>query len=299
MSVATAERADVLRARVQEILAIDSWPRERVLDLQRERLRALIEHAVTHSPYYRETLGADAADAPLAELPTLSKEQLMERFDDVVTDQSLRLADLERFAAAARPGQLFRGEFRVFATSGSTGAPGMFVYARAEFAEWVANALAQLAARGVGPSTRLAAIGAPSDIHITRQLFAAFQSGRDGAPRLSVTTPLPQVVESLNGYRPEVLMGYASLAGTLADEQLHGSLRIEPRHVVVGSEVLTEDTERRIGEAWRIRPVNVYAATEAPIMAAGHSGAMHVLEIEREPGPAAKVKVVCTEVAQA
>jgi phenylacetate-coenzyme A ligase PaaK-like adenylate-forming protein len=202
----------------------------------------------------------------------------MEHFDDVVTDQSLRLADLERFAAAARPWQLFRGEFRVFATSGSTGAPGMFVYARAEFAEWVANALAQLAARGVGPSTRLAAIGAPSDIHITRQLFAAFQSGRDGAPRLSVTTPLPEIVESLNGYRPEVLMGYASLAGTLADEQLQGSLRIEPRHIVVGSEVLTEDTERRIGEAWGIRPVNVYAATEAPIMAAGHSGAMHVLE---------------------
>jgi phenylacetate-coenzyme A ligase PaaK-like adenylate-forming protein len=64
----------------------------------------------------------------------------------------------------------------------------------------------------------------------------------------------------------------------LADEQLHGRLRIEPRHVIVGSEVLTEETERRIGEAWGIRPVNVYAATEAPIMAAGHSGAMHVLE---------------------
>jgi hypothetical protein len=51
MSVATAERADVLRARAQEILAIDSWPRERVLELQRERLRALIDRAVTHSPY--------------------------------------------------------------------------------------------------------------------------------------------------------------------------------------------------------------------------------------------------------
>jgi phenylacetate-coenzyme A ligase PaaK-like adenylate-forming protein len=93
-----------------------------------------------------------------------------------------------------------------------------------------------------------------------------------------VTTPVPELVESLNGYRPEVLMGYASLAATLADAQLHGSLRIEPRHVIVGAEVLTEDTERRIGEAWGIRPVNVYAATEAPIMAAGHSGAMRVLE---------------------
>jgi phenylacetate-CoA ligase len=272
------QREEVLRSRAREILAIDSWPRERVLELQRERLRGLIKHAVAHSSYYRETLGPDGADAPLAELPTLSKAQLMEHFDDVVTDRSLRLTELEQFAASARPGELYRGEFHVFATSGSTGAPGMFVYARAEFAEWVANALAQLAARGIGPSTRLTAIGAPSDIHITRQLFAAFQSGREGAPRLSVTTPLPEIVESLNGYRPDVLMGYASLAGTLADEQLHGRLRIELRHVVVGSEVLTEDTERRVEQAWGIRPVNVYAATEAPVMAVGHSGAMRVLE---------------------
>jgi phenylacetate-CoA ligase len=252
--------------------------RERVLELQRVRLRALIEHAVAHSPYYRETLGPDAPDAPLAELPTLSKAHLMEHFDDVLTDRSLRLADLARFATAATAGELHRDELHVFATSGSTGTPGMFVYARAEFAEWVANALAQLAARGVGPSTRLTAIGAPSDIHITRQLFSAFQSGRDGAPRLNVTTPLPELVDTLNGYRPEVLMGYASLAGTLADEQLHGRLRIEPRHVVVCSEVLTEETEQRVRRAWGIRPVNVYAATEAPLMAVGHSGAMSVLE---------------------
>jgi phenylacetate-coenzyme A ligase PaaK-like adenylate-forming protein len=278
LAAAESPRAEVLRARAGEILAIDSWPRERVLDLRRRRLRALIEHAVAHSPYYREVLGPDAPDAPLAELPTLTKQQLMESFDDLLTDRSLRLADLARFTAAAAAGELYNREFHVFVTSGSTGAPGLFVYTRSEFAEWVANALAQLASRGVGPSTRLTAIGAPSDIHITRQLFAAFQSGRERAPRLSVTTPLPDIVESLNAYRPEVLMGYASLAGTLADEQLDGRLRINPRQVVVGSEVLTEDTERRVGQAWGIRPVNVYAATEAPLMAVGHSGAMRVLE---------------------
>jgi phenylacetate-coenzyme A ligase PaaK-like adenylate-forming protein len=44
-----------------------------VLELQRKRLRGLIGHAVAHSPYYRETLGRDAADAPLEELPTLRR----------------------------------------------------------------------------------------------------------------------------------------------------------------------------------------------------------------------------------
>ena len=45
---------------------------------QEERVRALIHtHAVSRSPYYREALGADAAERPLAELPTLSKATLM------------------------------------------------------------------------------------------------------------------------------------------------------------------------------------------------------------------------------
>jgi hypothetical protein len=33
-------------------------------------------HAVSRSPYYRDVLGADAAERPLAELPTLSKATL-------------------------------------------------------------------------------------------------------------------------------------------------------------------------------------------------------------------------------
>ena len=56
-----------------ELRSHDDWPRERLLDHQRARLRALLEHAVTSSPYHRQRLGSDGPDAPLHELPTLSK----------------------------------------------------------------------------------------------------------------------------------------------------------------------------------------------------------------------------------
>src|SRR5262249_59946287 len=59
-----------------DLLARDAWSRERLLSYQRARLRGLLEHAVTSAPYYRRALGPDAADAPLAELPTLSKATL-------------------------------------------------------------------------------------------------------------------------------------------------------------------------------------------------------------------------------
>ena len=56
-----------------ELMERDRWTRDDLLAHQAERVRALLTHAVNRSPYYREALGADAAERSLAELPTLSK----------------------------------------------------------------------------------------------------------------------------------------------------------------------------------------------------------------------------------
>jgi phenylacetate-CoA ligase len=229
-TAAPSGRLERVRGLAGELLARDAWPRERLLAHQRTRLRALLEHAVTSAPYYRRTLGPDAPDAPLAELPTLSKAAVMEHFDQITCDPRLRLEDLRAHMAAgpeaARP---FLGEYRVASTSGSTGLQGVFAHTHREFAIWTAASLRAFARAGAAPGARLAAIGAPSPLAITRQLFADLQAGRPDAPRLSVATPLPELVGALNAYQPEGLVGYPTVAGLLASEQLAGRLRIRPR----------------------------------------------------------------------
>ena len=92
-----------------ELMARDRWAREDLLAFQREQVRALITHAVAHSPCYRETLGPDAAERPLAELPTLPKATMMAEFDRVVTDPRLHLDDLRaHLAGSARCGKVIR-----------------------------------------------------------------------------------------------------------------------------------------------------------------------------------------------
>ena len=49
--------ADRLRALAGDQLARDGWSRDRLLELQGERLRALVAHAVAASPYYRRCSG--------------------------------------------------------------------------------------------------------------------------------------------------------------------------------------------------------------------------------------------------
>ena len=241
---------------------------------RRERLRALVAHAVERSPYYREAIGTAAVRGrlDLAALPTLPKATFMREWDRILTVPEVRLADVEAHLAGDDAGTPYRGRFRIFASSGSSGLRGVFVQSEDEFRQWVGAHLPVFARLGIGPSTRLAGIGAPSPIHLSKQLFAALGGG-SSAPRLSVLTPMPEIVEALGSFRPDALIGYASIMAALAREQLDGRLDIAPGIVATGAELLTSEMEARIVEAWGIRPAQVYATTEAPIIAASDPGA--------------------------
>ena len=85
---------------------------------QHERFERAVQHAIAHSPLYRELY----AGRNLDDLPTVSKDVLMERFADWVTDPRLRLGALEEHVEQlGTDDALFAGEFRVMPTGGSSG----------------------------------------------------------------------------------------------------------------------------------------------------------------------------------
>jgi hypothetical protein len=80
----------------RELARREHWPRERLRLHQQERLEALVRHAVEHSPYYRERLSRVVGNGPveLSSLPVLDKAQMMEHYDELVTDSRLRRDEL-------------------------------------------------------------------------------------------------------------------------------------------------------------------------------------------------------------
>jgi len=268
------------RGIARDLLSHTTWSAEDLAEHQRRRLAALLRFATTTSPYYRRVLGPCAADTPLDQLPTLSKATLMEQFDDIVTDRRLHRAALEAHLAGPDATQPLDG-YLVLSTSGSTGRPGIFVYAAEEMAVAVAGLMRAMILFGVRPDTRLVGIGAPSALHISRHLVAGLLAGRPSqAPRLSVTTPIPQLVQALNAFQPEAFPTNASIAALLAEEQLAGRLAIAPRIVACTSEVLTEDMRTRIHQAWTAELHELYATTEAAVLASTspHHVGLHVWE---------------------
>jgi len=251
-----------------DLSARDTWPRTSLLQLQQQRLDGLLEHAVAASPYYRDTIGRDvAADVPLEHLPILTKSTLMNEWDRIVTDPRLRLRNIEaHLADADRAGDLLLGEYRAFATGGTTGERAVVVYGPGDWLDTIGNAMRWLRTIGAAPDTRVVGIGAPSTLHITNRAFAELRSGRANAPRLSVLTPLPELAEKLNEYQPEMIFTYASFVRRLVEEQETGRLKIHPRCIVSTAEALSPDVRRLAGECWSARVVDSYGTTEGGML---------------------------------
>lgn len=268
----------------------DAWGRGRLGDHRRELLLGMLRHAKARSPHYREALAGVALDDDLdvAELPTLDKGTLLERFDEIVTDPRLTLAGVESHLEGIASGtgdERLLGSYRAMASGGTTGRRGVFVYGAADWTRvlgglmrWTGSYL------GLAPRLprrrRLAAVVADSPLHMTARMGRSLDTGVHRILRLDARTPLPRLAEELDAFRPEGLTGYSSVVALLADEQIAGRLRIDPVTVATTSEVRTPEMEQRIVAAWGRKPFNGYATTETGMLATDcdrHAG-MHVLE---------------------
>ncbi|HZA65820.1 MAG TPA: AMP-binding protein [Geminicoccaceae bacterium] len=263
-TTASRQRVEALAA---QMLERERWPRARLLDFQRRRLRETVQHAVANSPYYRGVIGDPGSDEiDLQQLPVLTKTTLMAEFDRIVTDRRLRLADAERHLAGERAGEPLLGEYRVVASGGTTGERAVVVYDQPAWEIAVASLLRLMNVQGISAETRVLGIGAPTPLHMTNRLFAELRVGRADAPRLAVTTPLRDVVGALNAYQPEALITYPSFVRRLAEEQQAGRLRIAPRQFCTAAETLTQDVRDLAREIWGAAVLNAYGATEANLI---------------------------------
>jgi len=112
---------------LEQLRKHERWTRPQLEAYQAEALRRLREYAYAHSPFYQK-FHQGLTDRPLHELPVLTKARMMEHFDEMVTDRTLRLEDVRAYAAQGEAGQRYQNRFWVNATSGSSGHPGFFLF---------------------------------------------------------------------------------------------------------------------------------------------------------------------------
>jgi phenylacetate-coenzyme A ligase PaaK-like adenylate-forming protein len=276
------DHVEQLQARVSALLAQHlaiqaprvGWNAGQVRRHQRDRLQALLRHAIANSPFHaRRLAGVDAERFEPGELPTLpvmTKAEMMAGFDEVVTESRItrRLVEEHLGSCGDVPSLLF-DEYVCLASGGSSGLRGLFVQTLDEFTQFVASvvrgAIAAIHASGgrLPPDgLEIGLVGASAPVH-SSGFGAATVTGMPvrfvSAP---ATLPLPEIVHRLNGARPAVLQGYPSLLRQLGEERRAGRLRINPVAVTTMGETLTTQDRAAITDGFGVPVTDVFVSTE-------------------------------------
>lgn len=279
----------------------DNLSPESIARLQLKNLRRAVRWAKRHSPFYADVyrhVDADAPDFAVDQLPPVTKEQLMENFDRVVTDRQLRLEEVREWARRRDcVGQWFHGRYVVTHTSGTTGTPAFFVYSRREW-DWIQALgvtrgmrykppplqLLRDAWRVLHHKPRIALISVLGGHFVTHLLFRITPRVAQALSQflfLSVTEPLPELVRKLDDFQPNIVHVYPTMLEVLAHEQKEGRLHINPWAISTSSEPLTRTARRIIEEAFPgTRLFETYGTTEGVTLACCCSagGGMHINE---------------------
>ncbi len=263
-------------------VAGDAWLAQRaglaaILERQHKRLQDLVTYARQNSRFY----AGKYADLPthihnVRQLPPASKPELMGRFEDWVTDPEIKRADIDAFVAdKSKIGELFRDQYLVFTTSGSTGTPAILV--QDNHAQVVMTGLTYV--RGLGTVSlrqywqvlrkggRQVALFATGGHFLGVTMISRRQRSKPWRAKISriisVLTPLPEIVRQLNQFQPAMVGGYATMLAVLAEERLAGRLQITPVLITSSGETLSAEGRRQIEAAFGCAVTESYGCSEA------------------------------------
>ena len=265
-------------ARLPEHVARLSWSAERLREERKNKLRETLAFAAEKSAWHADRLaGIDIAsftEEDIPTLPTMSKADVMSNWDRIVTDPRLTLEIANANITSKLRGEttdyyLF-DEYQIFATGGSSGTRGVFIWGWEEFIQ-ISCSTFRYQMRDRPPESltgrrMLAVVEAGETVHGSAFLYSISTDPEEEIAWFPADTPPKKLVAELNAAQPSHLIGYSSTIELLAGEALAGNLSIKPEHVATNSEPLMPEARVAVREAWGIEPNNMWGSVEVGIL---------------------------------
>jgi phenylacetate-CoA ligase len=239
---------------------------------QDAKLRRLVRHAYHRVPYYRRLFDAHGVHprqihgvGDLGLLPTSSKQQLRAEPADSL------------LAAGADTASLLSAR-----TSGSSGEPFTIRRTWGEDKLQFLFRLRAYSSMGLVPGDRRASLDVRRPgISADRKLIGRTLGVLGISPTLSLDglAPPPELIASLQAFRPDVLIGMPGILWRVADHMIAaGGSGIRPRFVTVGGEILTPLVRQHLVRAFEAPVYQTYGSHEFPLLAweCAETGTFHV-----------------------
>ena len=263
-----------MRAFTSEAINHLQWTREQVQEEQTRALRRVLAHAQQSSPFYADRLSHIEAStfevSDLTKIPPLTKHEVMEHWNRLVTDPHLQLeevtAHLERLHSGNEQNPYFLGKYYAAATGGTSGQRGVFLWDWETFIVLM-NVTYRMEAQldhREPPSLpkRTAVICAGSYVHGSRFAFPTMLDPDRDVLVLPADMSITRMIDQLHSYQPDRLVGYASMVQELCAQALDGRLQIRPKRISTNSEPLFPEAREMAKEAWGVNIHNCWGSVE-------------------------------------
>lgn len=267
-------------------------PRKAVLDIQQRRLRKMLRFAFEHSRYYRAAFraagitGQNIDKMPIERFPTIDKQVLIDRFEDIVTVKGITQEKMRRFDTEKNAGKNLGGKYHIVHSSGSTGKPAYFLY---DDKAWDTMLIGIIRAA-------LWNMSMPEILRFKQQrskiLYIAAADGRYGGAMavgdglddlgfeklvLDVQIPTYELIKKLSNFKPDVIIGYPTAINILSQI---GELNLSPGRIITCGEPLGRDMHRSFRRHFRCDVINFYGASESIAIGVGDdkSGGIYLFD---------------------
>jgi phenylacetate-CoA ligase len=266
--------------RIRKMINLERRTPRELAQRQLMRFRNMVAHAQRHSAFYRRRLaGIRPRQCVPRDIPPLTKTEVMEHFEEIVTDPFIKKRELEQFLLnPANVGKLYLDRYVACHTSGSQGQP-IFIVQPTDALEFT---FAAQAARAHNQSrsfwSAVERLFCPSRWAVLLLRPGFFPSGAAfgympaamrklvKVLRLDLTDPLENIVEKLNAFQPQIVTAYAHVLEQLAQEEKAGRLRLRAngnlQMLASMSEPLYPESRRILGETFGVHIANHYAMGE-------------------------------------
>ena len=285
-----AAHLSAVQAALEDHVTRLDWSREQITRYRDQRLQALFAYARERSPFFARRLvdldPLSASVADLASLPMMTKRDVQDEWDAIVTARDLTRDSAERILAEQQGFSYTPGDQQVFSSGGSSGVRGVYVWDWQFFVSVACLAWRMQAReeRRAAPQSRklLAVLEAGTPPHASTPLFDVPTAAGMDTVVIEAAAPFDDVLAAVSAARPTHLVGYASVIGRLARAELAGQLELHPVRVSTNSEPLLDEDRQAIREAWNVSVHNLWGSTEIGVQAVGcgRGEGLHVCEDE-------------------
>lgn len=252
------------------------FTRDERIEYQQEAVTRLLVYVKKHTPYYQDSLkGVDVENFKLADmgtLPVTTKQDTLLHWNDFVSDGVVSKAQAEQHLQALRDdptvNPFYKEKYFLFATGGSSGTRGLFVWSDDDFADLIC-AFHRYMIRDdqrLGKSCRkMSVVVSPSWLHMSQAVNVFNYDPSTVVQYISADLPANDMVERLESFQPDILMGFSTIIAELAHLATCGQLDIKPHRVCTHSEPLLDDDRQVIREAWQVEVNNLWGTTEVGV----------------------------------